>query len=730
MCVLGILGIILMIIENELTFSQIDNNDTISSWSIKIVISFSTLVLIGFIFQYHHLDLSLYAVNNSIEDYRIAITYKKIFLILVEILVCAVHPMPRSFPRPSNSSVENTSSNSSTPTRYPLSYVSVDVALGFPMFARVYLLCRFIMFHSHLFHDISSRSIGYLNRVSIDYLFLIKAYLQQYPASCLTTLCIIVFFIGSWCTRACDYTPTNEHVSMSQAMWFFIVTFTTIGYGDSTPSTYCGRIIASIVGIFGILVVALLITVLAQKFLLNRWEKYVHSFVLNVELAKNRKMQAANIIKFAFQAWHLKKKNISESSIRYLQAQQRLFLSIRSLHEIKQKQRQLVDNCVDQIDIISVQRNTSAEFICFVTDVMCILGILGIILMIIENELTFSQIDNNDTISSWSIKIVISLSTAVLIGFIFQYHHLDLSLYAVNNSIEDYRIAITSKKIFLILLEILVCAVHPMPRSFPRHSNPSVENINSNSSISTPYPVSYISVDFALGLLMFGRVYLLCRFIIFHSHLFLDTSTRSIGYLNKISIDYLFLIKVYLQQYPVSCLMSFFIIVFLIGSWCLRACNYTPTNEHMSMLNAMWLFIVTFLTVGYGDFAPSTYCGRTMASLIGLFGILITALVITVLTQKLLLNRWEKYVHSFVLNVELAKNRKMQAANVIKFALQVWILKKKNVSKSSIRYLRAQRDLFQSIHFLHEIKQKQGQQVDNCVDQIDVVSVQRNTSAQ
>ncbi|CAF1235129.1 unnamed protein product [Rotaria sordida] len=361
---------------------------------------------------------------------------------------------------------------------------------------------------------------------------------------------------------------------------------------------------------------------------------------------------------------------------------------------------------------------------------MCILGILGIILMIIENELTFSQIDNNDTISSWSIKIVISLSTAVLIGFIFQYHHLDLSLYAVNNSIEDYRIAITSKKIFLILLEILVCAVHPMPRSFPRHSNPSVENINSNSSISTPYPVSYISVDFALGLLMFGRVYLLCRFIIFHSHLFLDTSTRSIGYLNKISIDYLFLIKVYLQQYPVSCLMSFFIIVFLIGSWCLRACNYTPTNEHMSMLNAMWLFIVTFLTVGYGDFAPSTYCGRTIASIIGLFGILATALLITVLSQKLLMNRWEKYVHSFVLNVELAKKRKIQAANIIKFAFQVWHLKRKNVSLSSVLYLQAQRRLFQSIHSIHEIKQKQGRQVDNCVDQIDIISVQRNISAQ
>ncbi|CAF4215088.1 unnamed protein product, partial [Rotaria sordida] len=174
MCVLGILGIILMIIENELTFSQIDNNDTISSWSIKIVISLSTVVLIGFVVQYHHLDLSLYAVNNSIEDYSVAITYQKILLIVLEILVCAVHPMPRSFPCHSNPSVENISSNSSTFNRYPLSYISVDVALGFPMFARVYLLCRFIMFHSHVFHDISSRSVGYLNKISIDYLFLIK----------------------------------------------------------------------------------------------------------------------------------------------------------------------------------------------------------------------------------------------------------------------------------------------------------------------------------------------------------------------------------------------------------------------------------------------------------------------------------------------------------------------------------------------------------------------------
>ncbi|CAF1235159.1 unnamed protein product [Rotaria sordida] len=361
---------------------------------------------------------------------------------------------------------------------------------------------------------------------------------------------------------------------------------------------------------------------------------------------------------------------------------------------------------------------------------MCILGILGIILMIIENEIIFSHINNNDTIWSWSIKILISFSTFVLIGFIFQYHRLDLSLYAVNNSIEDSRVTLTNRKIFLIVLEILICAIHPMPRSFPYRLNASVENISSNSSISTPYSSSYIDIDVALGLPMFARGYLLCRFIVFHSHLFLDASSRSIGYLNQISINYFFLIKVYVQQWPRRCIMTFCIMVFLIGSWCLRACDYTSNNEHLSMLDSMWLFIITFTTVGYGDIAPSTYCGRSIATIIGFLGVILIALLISVLTQKLLLDRSEKYVHNFVLNIQLAKEYKIEAANIIKFAFRVWYMKKKNISLSSIHYLQAQRRLFQSIQSLQQNKQEQRKLIDSCIDQIDLIAMHRNTTVQ
>ncbi|CAF0976130.1 unnamed protein product [Rotaria sp. Silwood1] len=241
MFILSVLGIILMIIENELTFSQINNHETIASWSIKIVISLSTVILLGFVIEYHRLDISLYAVNNSIEDVRVAITYERIITVVLEILICAVHPMPRSFPRHSNASSEDISSNDSTVTPHPLSYASVDVGLGLPMFLRLYLLWRVVMFHSHLFRDASSRSVGYLNRVSIDYFFLIKTYLEQWPVVYLTTFCIIVFLIGSWSLRACSYSSINEHLTMQNTMWLFVITFTTVGYGDFTPSTYCGR---------------------------------------------------------------------------------------------------------------------------------------------------------------------------------------------------------------------------------------------------------------------------------------------------------------------------------------------------------------------------------------------------------------------------------------------------------------------------------------------------------
>lgn len=50
----------------------------------------------------------------------------------------------------------------------------------------------------------------------------------------------------------------------------------------------------------------------------------------------------------------------------------------------------------------------------------------------------------------------------------------------------------------------------------------------------------------------------------------------------------------------------------------LRDCNRYHDEEHANLLNTMWLIAITFLSVGYGDIVPNTYCGRGIAVTTGM----------------------------------------------------------------------------------------------------------------
>ena len=111
-----------MIIENEQTFHNGDNNDTKASWFIKLIISITTVILLGLIICYHYLDLKFYMNQNSFQSWHVGLTLKRICLIVIELIICAVHPMPRSYPHSSSEEIVAKS----------YSYTAVDVGLGIP----------------------------------------------------------------------------------------------------------------------------------------------------------------------------------------------------------------------------------------------------------------------------------------------------------------------------------------------------------------------------------------------------------------------------------------------------------------------------------------------------------------------------------------------------------------------------------------------------------------------
>jgi hypothetical protein len=116
--------------------------------------------------------------------------------------------------------------------------------------------------------------------------------------------------------------------------------------------------VAAITGLIGVLSTALLISVLAQKLMLTRSEKYVHNFVLKIGLAKECKNQSANVVKYALKLWFLKRKH-RFSSMQCITVQRKLFRSILDNQLLKQEQRQLVDNCVGLPELLTTQRETN-----------------------------------------------------------------------------------------------------------------------------------------------------------------------------------------------------------------------------------------------------------------------------------------------------------------------------------------------------------------------------------
>jgi potassium intermediate/small conductance calcium-activated channel subfamily N len=137
-------------------------------------------------------------IDNCADDWRIAITWQRIGLILMELAVCAVHPPPGEYYFTWTTKLANQGG------RVESVEVPIDVTLSLPMFFRLYLICRVMLLHSKLFTDASSRSIGALNRINFNTRFVLKTLMTICPGTVLMVFMVSLWIIGSWTMRLCE----------------------------------------------------------------------------------------------------------------------------------------------------------------------------------------------------------------------------------------------------------------------------------------------------------------------------------------------------------------------------------------------------------------------------------------------------------------------------------------------------------------------------------------------
>ncbi|KPI99674.1 Small conductance calcium-activated potassium channel protein [Papilio xuthus] len=455
-----------------------------------------------------------------------------------------------------------------------------------------------------------------------------------------------------------------------------------------------------------------------------------------------------------------------------------------------------------------------------ISDYALVMGMFGIIIMVIENELSSAGVYTKASIYSQALKTLISMSTVILLGLIVAYHALEVQLFMIDNCADDWRIAMTWQRIAQIALELAICAVHPIPGQYTFTWTTKLANKGGVIGVEVvPY-------DVTLSLPMFFRLYLICRVMLLHSKLFTDASSRSIGALNRINFNTRFVLKTLMTICPGTVLLVFMVSLWIIASWTLRQCErfhdedhanllnsmwltaitflcvgygdivpntycgrgitltcgmvvcilegycgrsflsstWFHDEEHANLLNAMWLIAITFLSVGFGDIVPNTYCGRGIAVSTGIMGagctaLLVavvsrkleltraekhvhnfmmdtqltkrgagcTALLVTVASRKLELTRAEKHVHNFMMETQLTKKLKNAAANVLR---ETWLIYKhtrlvKRVHPGRVRT--HQRKFLLAIYALRKVKMDQRKLMDNANTITDMAKEQMNT---
>ena len=134
-------------------------------------------------------------IDNCVEDWRIAMTWQRNTQIIVEFIVCIIHPIPGNFSFIWTEKLAHGEHRVETP---------FDLILSLPMFLRLYLICRSMLLHSKLFTDASSRSIGALNRINFNTQFVLKTLMTICPGTVLLVFILSLFILTSWVLRACE----------------------------------------------------------------------------------------------------------------------------------------------------------------------------------------------------------------------------------------------------------------------------------------------------------------------------------------------------------------------------------------------------------------------------------------------------------------------------------------------------------------------------------------------
>ena len=93
-----------------------------------------------------------------------------------------------------------------------------------------------------------------------------------------TILLALIFFIGVF--GYLFYASEPQVKTFGDGIWWALVTITTVGYGDITPLTTLGRVVAGLLMLLGLGLIATITAIVSAKFIQNYVDSHTNDDVL------------------------------------------------------------------------------------------------------------------------------------------------------------------------------------------------------------------------------------------------------------------------------------------------------------------------------------------------------------------------------------------------------------------------------------------------------------------
>ncbi|ETI30605.1 Small conductance calcium-activated potassium channel protein [Phytophthora nicotianae] len=254
--------------------------------------------------------------------------------------------------------------------------------------------------------------------------------------------------------------------------------------------------------------------------------------------------------------------------------------------------------------------------------------------------LCFEALDTNVPVSEGrmvllSLRVLISFSTALMLYYIYLYYAAECEVMKLKNIMPPKATLLSSSLRHSLLIEMAVLGVHPFP---------GIEDVDPK----------WPQLTVATSLVMFTRVILIIRVVQFRNA-FNSSNGWFIGALTNVDFTATFFMKSTLKNHPTTCLITSFTVLGFVAGYSMYVaerflCAFKADSCCQPMLlgDAIWMLIITILTIGYGDVVPRTTLGRGIAVSAGVFGTLSAAVTIAVMSNYLVLTRSEHKVNAFL----------------------------------------------------------------------------------